>query len=65
MKNLILIFLLLKIINIKAANILAVWPVTSRTQFSLGCVLFDELAKVGHTVRIVNFHNSPLKNLSN
>lgn len=33
-----------------AANILAVWPVVSRTQFSLGMVLLHELAEKGHNV---------------
>lgn len=35
---------------VNAANILAVWPVVSRTQFSLGVVLFQKLAENGHNV---------------
>lgn len=50
MKVQILLFLVY-ISKFEAANILAVWPVTSRTQFSLSVALFNKLAEVGHNVR--------------
>lgn len=33
-----------------AANILGVWPVASRSHYSLGLALFEELAVNGHNV---------------
>lgn len=52
MKVQILLFLVFVISPFEAAkyNILAIWPVTSRTQFSLSVALFNKLAEVGHNV---------------
>lgn len=50
MKVQILLILLFYISKFEAANILAVRPVTSRTQFSLSVILFNKLAENGHNV---------------
>lgn len=36
--------------QLEAANILAVWPVLSRSHINVGFALFDKLAENGHTV---------------
>lgn len=38
--------------QLDASNILAVWPVHSRSHFSVGMALFEELAEKGHTVSL-------------
>lgn len=47
------LFLLL-ICKIQASNILAIWPVVSRTHFTLGMTLFEKLAENGHNVTLVS-----------
>jgi len=48
------ILFLFLISEINASNILAVWPVVSRTHFTLGMTLFEKLAENGHTVTLVS-----------
>ncbi|CAG9806766.1 unnamed protein product [Chironomus riparius] len=54
MKFRVFILFLFLISQIKAANILAIWPVVSRTHFTLGMTLFEKLAENGHTVTLVS-----------
>lgn len=38
------------VVHLEAANILAVWPVPSRSHFNVGLALFERLAENGHNV---------------
>src|SRR5690349_9880809 len=37
-------------VQLEASNILAVWPVPSRSNFNVGLALFEQLAESGHKV---------------
>lgn len=45
-----LISLSVIVTHIEASNILAVWPILSKSHFSVGIALFEKLAENGHTV---------------
>ena len=49
-----LLFCLLTSSLSDAANILGVWPVASRSHYSLGLALFNELAVNGHTITFIS-----------
>lgn len=63
-----LYFLLFSVLcsSINASNILAVWPVLSRSHFSVGVALLERLAENGHTVSksMHNIDNQPLLKIS-
>lgn len=41
-----------------AANILGIWPLASRSHYSLGLALFEELAVNGHNVSAIINHTN-------